>query len=76
MWFDSQQGQEIFLFSTASRPAMGSIKPPIHLYWCKFPPGVKQPAHETDHSPASSAEIMMCGDILHSLIHLHDMMLN
>jgi hypothetical protein len=27
--FDSQQGQDIFLFSIAVRPALGPIQPPI-----------------------------------------------
>jgi hypothetical protein len=30
--FDSQQGQEIFLFFKISRPTVGSIQPPIHVY--------------------------------------------
>jgi hypothetical protein len=36
--FDSWQGQEIFLFSTASRPALGSNQPHIHGYRGLFPP--------------------------------------
>jgi hypothetical protein len=36
MRFDSQQGQEIFLFSTASRPALRPIQPPIQ--WVSFVP--------------------------------------
>jgi hypothetical protein len=27
--FDSRRGQEIFLYSTASRPALGSTHPPV-----------------------------------------------
>jgi hypothetical protein len=58
---------KIFLFYTASRPALGSTKAPIQ--WVpgaisrgrgvKLPPG-----HEADHSPASSAEVTIGGAML------------
>jgi hypothetical protein len=37
--FDSRKGREIFLFSTASKPALGATQPPIQWYpklcgWC------------------------------------------
>jgi len=39
--------------------ALGPIQPPIQL-----PPGVKQPGHDADHSPASGAEVnSVCGGI-------------
>jgi hypothetical protein len=38
-------GSKNFLFSTSSRPALGSTQPPIHLA-----PGVKRPGRETGHS--------------------------
>jgi hypothetical protein len=34
--FYSRQGQEIFLYSTASRPALGPTQPPVQ---CPFPVG-------------------------------------
>jgi hypothetical protein len=46
-----------FLFSTAFRPALGSTQPPIQWVWEAISPGVKQPGHESDHSPSSSAEV-------------------
>jgi hypothetical protein len=41
--FDSRQAQEIFLYSTVSRPALGPIHPPTQRG-----PGVKRPGHEPD----------------------------
>jgi hypothetical protein len=46
------QRQDIFLSSTSSRPALGTIQPPIH--WV---PGVLPPGREVDCSPPSSAEV-------------------
>jgi hypothetical protein len=48
---DSRQGQEIFLYITASKPALGPTQPPIQ--WVQ---GVKLLGHEADLSPPSSAE--------------------
>jgi hypothetical protein len=50
--FDSRQGQEIFLFITASRPVLGSTQPPI-----QWVPVINRPGCEADHSPPSSAEV-------------------
>jgi hypothetical protein len=52
-----------FLFSTSSRPALGSAQLPIQ--WVLR---VKRPGHEADHSPPTSAEIEKCGSI-HPLPH-------
>jgi hypothetical protein len=41
-----------FLFSTSSRPAVGSTQPPIQCVT-----GVKRQGHEADHSPPVSAEV-------------------
>jgi hypothetical protein len=48
-------GQEIFLYSTASRPTLGPTQP---IKWIKrvLSPGVKRPGYEADHSPRISAE--------------------
>lgn len=66
-WFDSRQGQEIFLFfsvQTGSR---------AHPSSCQWAPGVKRPAHEADHSPAASAQVKKgwsCA--FYSSVCLHD----
>jgi hypothetical protein len=46
-----------FLFTTASRPALGPTQPPIQWILGDFPPSVKRPDREADHSPPSSAEV-------------------
>jgi hypothetical protein len=56
--FDSQQGQEISLYSTASRTALGPIRPPT-----QWTPGVKRPGYEADHSPPSNIEVKNGGTI-------------
>jgi hypothetical protein len=45
-----------FLFSTSSRPALGSTQPPIQWVPGALFPGVKRPGREADHSPPASAE--------------------
>jgi hypothetical protein len=40
------------IFSTLSRPALGSTQPPI-----QWVPGVKRPGREADHSPPTGAEV-------------------
>jgi hypothetical protein len=52
--FDSRQGLGIFLFS---RPALGPTQPPIQWVQRVLSLGVKRPGRETDHTPASSAEV-------------------
>jgi hypothetical protein len=54
--FVSQQGR-IFLFATASKPALGPTQP-HNIQWLPgFFFGGKAAGHETNHSPPSSAEI-------------------
>jgi hypothetical protein len=54
----------IFLFSTASRPALGPTEPPIQLIcWGLLQGGVKRPGCESDKSPPSSAEYKNDGAI-------------
>jgi hypothetical protein len=55
--FDFQQGLGIFLFTTMSRMALGTSHPPIQCIPVALSLGVKQPGHEADHSPPSSAEV-------------------
>jgi hypothetical protein len=47
---------EIFLFTTASRTALGPTQPPIQWVPGALSLGVKWPGCEADHSPPSSAE--------------------
>jgi hypothetical protein len=58
----------IFLYSTTSRQALGSTQPPIQWVLGAFPPGVKWPGCEVDHSPASSAEVTY-GGAIHPRLH-------
>jgi hypothetical protein len=48
---------ENFLFSTSSRPPLGSTQRPIQWVLWALSPGVKWPGHEADHSPPASAEV-------------------
>jgi hypothetical protein len=57
--FDSERGLGIFLFTTASRTALGPTQPPIQWVRGALSLGVKQPGREDDHSPPSSAEVTM-----------------
>jgi hypothetical protein len=45
------------LFSTSSRPALGTTQPPIQWVPGALSPGVKRPAAEADHSPQTSAKV-------------------
>jgi hypothetical protein len=47
----------IFLFATASRPALGPIQPPNQWVPGAVTPGVKWPGRKADHSPPSSADV-------------------
>jgi hypothetical protein len=57
LWLNFQQGQEIFLHSTASRLTLGPTQPPAQQVLMAVSPGLKQPVREADHSPLSSAEV-------------------
>jgi hypothetical protein len=48
---------DIFLFATASRPALGPTQPPIQWVPGSLTPGAKRPERETDNSPQFSAEV-------------------
>jgi hypothetical protein len=68
--FDSRRGLGTFLFTTASRTALGPSQPPIQ--WV----GVMRPGREADHSPPSGAEIKEYVELyLHSPIRLHGVVL-
>jgi hypothetical protein len=65
---DSQQGLGIFIFTTMYRMALGPTKPPIQWVPGALSLEVKQPGHEADHSPPSSAKVKELMELyLHSL---------
>jgi hypothetical protein len=53
----------IFLFTTASRTALGPTQPPIQWVPRVLSLGVKQPGREADHSLPSSAEVKECVEL-------------
>jgi hypothetical protein len=61
--FESRQGLGIFLFTTASRPALGPTQPPIQWVPGALSLGVKRPGRQADYSPVSSAEVKECMDL-------------
>jgi hypothetical protein len=57
----------IFLFTTASRTALGPTQLPIQWVPGALSMGVKRQGREADHSPPSSAEVKECVELyLHS----------
>jgi hypothetical protein len=65
--FDSRRDLEIFIFTTASRTALGPTQPPRQWVTWALSLGVKRPGREADHSPSSSAEVKECVELyLHS----------
>jgi hypothetical protein len=61
--FDSQQRQNVFLFVTASRPALWLMPSSIQREQGALSPGVMRPDCEADHSPPSNAELKNDGAI-------------
>jgi hypothetical protein len=55
--FESRQRLGIFLFTTASRPALERTQIPIQWVPRALSLGAKRPGREADHSPPSSAEV-------------------
>jgi hypothetical protein len=57
----------MFLFTTASRLALGPTQPPIQWIRGALSLGVRRPGREADHSTPSSAEVKECVELyLHS----------
>jgi hypothetical protein len=61
--FDSQRGLGIFLFTTASRTALGPTQPPIQWIPGALSLGVKWSMREADHSLPSSADVKECVEL-------------
>jgi hypothetical protein len=61
--FNFQQGQEIFLFSTVYRSALGPAQPPIRWILGTLSLGVKLPGHKADHLHPFSAEVKNGGAV-------------
>jgi hypothetical protein len=55
--FDYRRGLWTFLFTIASRTALGPTQHPIQGVPRALSLGVKRPGREADHSPPSSAEV-------------------
>jgi hypothetical protein len=65
--FDSRRELGIFLFTTASRTALGPTQPPIQWVPGVLSLEVKRPGREADHSHPSSADVKECVELyLHS----------
>jgi hypothetical protein len=61
--FESQQGLEIFLFTTVSRRVLGPTQPPSEQVPGAAFPGSKAARTEAGHSPPSSAEVKECVEL-------------
>jgi hypothetical protein len=59
----------IFLFTTASRTALGPTQPPIQWVPGALSLGVKRQGREADHSPSSGAEVKEWVELLPPLPH-------
>jgi hypothetical protein len=67
----------IFLFTTASRPALDPTQPPIQLVPGALSLGVKRPGREADLSPTSTAEVKNAWSYASiPPLHLHGMVLS
>jgi hypothetical protein len=61
--FDSRRGLEIFLFTTASRTALGPTQHPIQWVTGALSLWVKRPGREAGHSHQSSTEVKECVEV-------------
>jgi hypothetical protein len=67
----------IFLFTTASRTALGPTQPLIQWVQGALSLRVKRPGREADHLPPSITEVKECVEpFLHSPIRLHGVVLS
>jgi hypothetical protein len=52
-----------FIFTTTSRPALGSTQHPVQGLLGPLIPGVKQPGYEADHLPTAVARVKNPGAV-------------
>jgi hypothetical protein len=72
-----RQWVRIFLFTTASRPALWSTQPRIQWVTGALSVGVKWPGREADHSLPSSAEVKNAWSYTSTPpVHLHGLVLS
>lgn len=57
LWFDSQEGQELFLFSKVTTPALEPTHPPIQCAPGALSLEIIEPRHQAEHSLLSNANI-------------------
>jgi hypothetical protein len=62
-WFEFRQSLGIFIFTTASRPALGPTHPPIRWVAWTLSLGVKRQRRKANHSPLPSAEVKECVEL-------------
>jgi hypothetical protein len=62
-WGSIPAGEETFLYSTASRPALVPIQPPTQWVPGTLSLGAQWMGRQADHSPTSSAEAKNAGTI-------------
>jgi hypothetical protein len=74
--FESRQKLGIFLLTTASRPAVGPIQPPIQWVPGALYLGVKRPGREADYSFPSRADVEWVELYFHSPTRLHGVVLS
>jgi hypothetical protein len=67
--FDSRWGLGIFLFTIASRLALGPTQLPTKWVLADLSLGIKRLGHEADHSPPSSFEINECVELYFHFPH-------
>jgi hypothetical protein len=58
--------RRVFLFDTASTPALRPTRPSVQWVPGTLSPGIKRPGRETDHSPPPSAEVENVPSLLHT----------
>jgi hypothetical protein len=63
IWEAYSERANIFLFTTASRTALGPTQPPIQWVPGALSLGVKRLGREADHSPPSSFEVKECVEL-------------
>jgi hypothetical protein len=66
--FDSRKGQNLLIFSTASRPPLGLTQPPIQRVLRAVSPELKRTGSEVDHSLPCSVEVKIGGAMLPLLL--------